>query len=472
MCCFIVYMPLKQPVGLPSVRMPKNSTLSAVPKGRDLRKQGRSFLQRHGKIQTVLLIIGAATVLSILGSLFIAAGTSPDKLYSDREVAPVDTELFANSLSNLVNGPLERGGSVSILNNGAEFLPALIDAIDHAEKTINFSVYIWQAGVFSEEVIAALLRAQNRRVAVRVLLDDYGSIGLGSSVFTELERAGARVERFRTPQFGKWTRLHRRNHQRAIVIDGRIGFTGGMAVKDVWLGNAQDPDHWRDMMFKLTGPPARSLQAAFVSAWVSSSGELLVGPDMYPELGQPEGVERFIHLVNSPAADDYSMAEFFIMPILAARTSIHIVTPYFIPDTHLKSVLIKKAQQGVDVRMLLPGKHIDSSLPRSIAQSHYEDLLQAGVKISESRPTFIHSKFMVVDRQWSIIGPPNLNYRSRQLDEENAFGILDRQLAEQLVEVFDADLKNADAIQLENWERRSVIWRFVERFSRFFDKQD
>jgi cardiolipin synthase len=452
--------------------LPKNSTHSGVSKARGLRKQGSSFLQRHGKFHTALLIIGAATVLSILGSIFIAAGTAPDKLYSDRDVAAVDSELFSNSLSNLVNAPLERGGSVSILNNGDEFLPALIDAIDHAQKTINFSVYIWKEGVFSETVLDALLRAQNRHVAVRILLDDYGSMGLPSSTFTELERAGARVERFRTPQFGKWTRMHRRNHRRAIVIDGTIGFTGGMAVKDVWLGNAEDPEHWRDMMFKLTGPLARSLQAAFVSSWVFSSGELLVGPEMYPELGSPSGVERFIHLVNSPAADDYGMAEFFIMPILAARTSILIVSPYFIPDTHLESALIKKAQQGVDVRMLLPGKHIDHSLPRSIAQSHYEGLLKAGVKISEYRPTFIHSKFMVVDGQWSVIGTPNLNYRSRQLDEENAFGILDRELAGKLVEVFHADAKNADAIQLENWERRSVIWRFVEGFSRFFNKQD
>jgi cardiolipin synthase len=452
--------------------VPKNSTHAVVSKAGGLRKQGQSFLQRHGKLHTILLVIGAATVLSILGSIFIAAGTAPDKLYSDRDVAAVDSELFANSLSNLVNAPLERGGSVTPLNNGDEFLPALVEAIDNAEKTINFSVYIWKEGVFSDTVLDALLRAQKRHVAVRILLDDYGAMGLSSSTFTALERSGGRVARFRTPEFGKWTRMHRRNHRRAIVIDGTIGFTGGMAVKDVWLGNAEDPEHWRDMMFKLTGPLARSLQAAFVSSWAFSSGELLVGADMYPELGQPSGVERFVHLVYSPAADDYRLAEFFIMPILAARTSILIVSPYFIPDTHLESVLIKKAQQGVDVRMLLPGKHIDHSLPRSIAQSHYEVLLEAGVKISEYRPTFIHSKFMVVDGQWSVVGTPNLNYRSRQLDEENAFGILDRELAGQLVEIFHADSKNADAIQLENWERRSVIWRFIERFSRFFNRHD
>ena len=457
---------------LHSFRLDKDSTLPDIRK-LDPRKQGRNFVQTHGWVQTVLLLIGAITVLTVLGAFFIAAGTSPDKLYSEGEVAAVGSTLFAHSLSNLVNAPLDQGGTVTILNNGDEFFPALIDAIDHAKRTINFSVYIWQDGVFSKEVLHALLRAQNRDVAVRVLLDDFGSKDLAFSTFNELKDAGARIEKFRTPEFGKLTRLHRRDHRRSIVIDGAIGFTGGIAVKDVWLGHAENPEHWRDMMFKMTGPLATSLQAAFVSSWAGSSGELLVSSDMYPETGaQPSEVERFIHLVNSPAADDYAMAEFFILPILAARKSILVVTPYYIPDKHLEWALMKKAKEGVDVQMLLPGKHTDNKLGRLITESHYENLLRSGVKIYEYRPTFIHSKFMVVDAQWSVIGSPNLNYRSRQLDEENVFGILDRRFAEGLVRVFHADAKNADGIQLDQWRRRNVVWRVAEGFSQFFDKQD
>jgi cardiolipin synthase len=378
-----------------------------------------------------------------------------------------------HSLSNLVNAPLERGGTISILNNGDEFLPALIDAIDHARSTINFSVYIWEGGRFSKQVLDALLRAQKRQVAVRVLLDDFGAKDLSFSTFKELQGAGAKVERFRTPQFGKWTRLHRRNHRRSIVIDGNIGFTGGMAVKDVWLGHAENPDHWRDVMFKMTGPLARSLQSAFASSWVGSSGELLVSSETYPDMdADTSGVQRFIHLVNSPAADNYDMAEFFILPILAARKSVLVVTPYFIPDKHLEQALMKKAQEGVDVEMILPGTHTDNRLSRLIAESHYENLLRSGVKILEYRPTFIHSKYMIVDRQWSVIGTPNLNYRSRQLDEENAFGILDVDFAERLTQVFRTDAKNADEIRFGQWRRRNLMWRFIERLSQLFDKQD
>jgi cardiolipin synthase len=406
-----------------------------------------------------LLIIGLVTVLAVFGALFIAIGDAPEKIYTDTEVAPVDSTLFATSLATLVNVPLEHGGAITILNNGDEFLPALIDAIEHAKRTINFSVYIWSDGTFSKQVLNALIRARTRNVAVRILLDD-------------LKRAGGRVEKFRTPQFGKWTRIHRRDHRRAIVIDGEVGFTGGMAVKDTWLGHAQDPDHWLDMMFKVTGPLARSLQAAFVSSWVGSSGEILVGPDVYPHAGEPApGVERFIHLVNSPAADDYSMAEFFLLPILAARKSLYIVTPYFIPDEHLKEALVQKAREGVDVRLLVPGKHIDNKLVWVSAQSHYEELLAAGVKIYQYRPTFLHSKFMVVDRQWSVIGSPNLNYRSRQLDEENAYGILDTGFAERLVKVFLADLEQADAIKMDKWQRRSLFMRFIQRLAQTLEKQ-
>jgi len=183
------------------------------------------------------------------------------------------------------------------------------------------------------------------------------------------------------------------------------------------------------------------------------------------------GVERFIHLVNSPAADVYSMAEFFLLPILAARESIFIVTPYFIPDAHLQSVLIEKAKQGVEVKLLLPGKHIDNRLVWRSAQANYEDLMKAGVKIYEYAPTFIHSKFMVVDRKWSVIGSPNLNYRSRQLDEENAFGILDRGLANKLVDAFHADVKRADEIKLAEWQSRSVFLKALQRLSQILDKQ-
>ena len=433
----------------------------------------RSFIRGHAWWQTALIAIGVITFLSVLGGLFFAVGDKPGEVIPIARVPPVASPDFATALSRLVNAPIEQGGTIEVLNNGDEFVPALLASLNGAKKTINFSVYIWTDGEFSDRVLNALVARQKAGVAVRVLLDGLGARGAPKDRFQALEDAGARIEKFRMPKFGKLTRFHRRNHRRAIVIDGEVGYTGGMAVYDKWLGRAQDPDHWRDMMFKVSGRLASSLQAAFAGAWVASSGEILVGPDIYPAHAQtPAGaVERFIHYVNSPADDDVSMASFYLLPIMAARERVYIATPYFIPDDHLKRTLADRARTGVDVRLVLPGRHIDNASARYSGQNHYDELMEAGVKIYEYRPTFIHSKFAVVDGQWSIIGSPNLNSRSRTLDEENAYGILDAELARALERAFVADLKQSDEIRLVEWRKRNPFVRLVQQLSRVLDQQ-
>jgi cardiolipin synthase len=245
-----------------------------------------------------------------------------------------------------------------------------------------------------------------------------------------------------------------------------------MAVDDSWSGNAEDPKHWRDMMFRVTGPLARSLQAAFVSSWVSSSGEILVGRAIYASAApETAGVERFIHHVNSPADDDQSMAYFYLLPVLAARERVYLATPYFIPDEPLKKALREKARAGVDVRLLVPGVHIDTPTARYSGQNHYDALISAGVKIYEYRPTFMHSKFVVVDGKWSVIGSPNLNSRSRQLDEENAFGILDAALGRQLEQTFLRDIERSEEVDLTRWRSRPALLRLIQLGARVLDQQ-
>ena len=211
-----------------------------------------------------------------------------------------------------------------MLNNGDEFVPALLDAIAKAERTINFAVYIWAEGEFSDQLLARTRsRSSASGVTVRVLLDGLGSIKVPDEDFEPLIAAGGKVQKFRTPKFGKLTRFHRRNHRRSIVIDGEVGFTGGMAVSDIWLGHAQDKEHWRDIMFKVTGPMARSLQSAFVDLWAGSSGELLIDPKNYPvpapamrcgaravrASGELAGRRRSVDGVFFPAADLARAAE-------------------------------------------------------------------------------------------------------------------------------------------------------------------
>jgi cardiolipin synthase len=435
--------------------------------------QAERIRERYAWWQITVFVIGFVTLISVTSALFFAVGDKPKQVETDVQVGPVDSPEFLMALGHLVNAPIERGGGVRILNNGDETLAALVGSVRGARRNINISVFMWKDGAFSDRLLAALMERQRQGVVVRVLLDGLGARGAPDDKFDALERAGARIETYRAPRFGKLTRFHRRNHRRAIVVDGEVGFTGGIAVYDRWLGDGQDPEHWRDMMFQVTGPLARSLQAAFVDAWVSSSGEILVDSAMFPPLSNAAaaGVDRFVHHVNSPADDDQSMAYFFLLPIFAARERVYVVTPYFIPDDPLKQALQRKAAEGVDVRLLLPGRHIDNQSARLSAHNHYDDLMQAGVRIYEYRPTFIHSKFMVVDGQWSVIGSPNLNSRSRQLDEENAYGILDRRFAAELEKIFSEDLRKADEIRLEEWRRRNPFLKLIQFLARGLDQQ-
>jgi cardiolipin synthase len=429
--------------------------------------------RRYKWWQLALFVLGVVTFVTGMSALFFAVGDQPSRIYTDTEVPPVDSPAFSTALAMIAGAPVEQGGSITILNNGDEFLPALLQAFNEATRTINFSVYIWSSGRFSTEVLRALEKKQREGVQVRILLDGLGSIKVPDEDFEPLIAAGGKVQKFRTPKWGKLTRFHRRNHRRSIVMDGDVGFTGGMAVSDIWLGHAQDEDHWRDMMFKVTGPMARALQAAFVDMWVGSSGELLIDPRNYPVAAPAaeQGIDRFLHLASSPADDDYSMAYFYLLPILAARQSVYLAAPYFIPDKHLQQALVTKARAGVDVRLLLPGHHTDNWITRASAQARYQELLEAGAKIYEYQPTFMHAKYAVIDGQWSVIGSPNLNSRSRQLDEENALGIFDQSFGSRLQTIYFKDVERSRQMNLEEWRRRNPLQKLFETVSRILDQQ-
>ena len=429
--------------------------------------------RRYKWWQLTLFAIGVIAAVSVTSALFFAVGHKPARIYTDSPAPEVDSPNFATALSAIVGAPVEGGGTVHILNNGDEFVPALLESIDQAQRTINFTVYIWSEGTISDQLLRALERKQREGVVVRVLLDGLGSLKVSDEEFEPLIAAGGKVQKFRTPKFGKLTRFHRRTHRRSIVIDGDVGFTGGMAVSDVWLGHAQDPEHWRDIMFKVTGPMARSLQTAFVDLWASSSGELLIDPRHYPVPAPADapGVERFVHLTHSPADDDQPLAYFYLLPIFAARHTIYLAAPYYVPDKYLQNALVEKARAGVDVRLLLPGSHTDNWIVRASAQARYEELLEAGAKIYEYQPTFMHAKYGVIDGQWSIIGSPNLNSRSRDLDEENAYGIYDTELGTNLTATFFKDIEKSEQLTLDKWRRRNPAQKLFEMVSRILDQQ-
>jgi cardiolipin synthase len=247
--------------------------------------------------------------------------------------------------------------------------------------------YMWEAGTMSDAVVAALEERARAGVAVRVVLDAWGAYKIPAGDIRRLEAAGVRVHTFRPLQWGKLTRFHRRNHRRAIVIDGEIGYTGGAAVSDKWLGDAANPEQWRDTMVRVTGPLAESLQAAFAQLWASSYGEILVGPAFYPEEAASRtrgaAISEHINVISSPADDSHPLRKVFWLSFMAARERLWITNSYFVPDEHIREALKNRARAGVDVRILLPNQHTDAAVVRYAGHKYFEELLTAGVKIYE-----------------------------------------------------------------------------------------
>ena len=413
---------------------------------------------------TTLAAFGAVAIVAGIITLFSSAGRRPGQLWAT-QAPPVSSAEFLSAISGLTGGPLRTGGTAQLLNNGKEYLPAMLEAFRGAQKTIDFSAYIWEKGQISDQFLAVFLERARAGVQVRVLLDGMG--GMQAPSMDELKAAGGKVVVFRPARWGKFTRFHKRNHRRAIVIDGTVAFTGGAAVADHWLGDAANEEQWRDTMVRVTGPLAQTLQSAFADIWAFASGEILEGPEFFPPAADTsvEGAVGMVHtgLASLPASDLHPLRLFIAQSFLSAQKRLYITTPYFVLDEEMRSVVAGRARAGVDVRILLPNDHTDAKLIRLTSHHYFEDLLAAGVKIYEYQPTMIHSKCIVVDGLWSVVGSANMDVRSIELNVENVLGIRDAAFAQALERTFQEDLKRAREVRLEEWRQRGT-WAKVKEW--------
>jgi cardiolipin synthase len=400
-----------------------------------------------------LAAVGTAALIAGLITLFSSAGRRPGQLFAT-QAPPVDSAEFLSAIAGVAGGPLRTGGSAQLLNNGKEFFPSMLEAFRGARKSINFSAYIWTKGQVSDQILAAFVERARAGVQVRVLLDGMG--GMNSPSMDELKAAGGKVVVFRPARFGKFTTFHKRNHRRAIVIDGTVAFTGGAAVDDQWLGNAENKEQWRDTMVRVTGPLALTLQSAFADVWAAASGEILEGPRFFPAESGGTAASGMIHtgVASTPTSDLHPLRVFIAQSFLSAQHRLYITTPYFVLDEEMRNVVAERARAGVDVRILLPDEHTDAKLIRLTSHHYFDDLLAAGVKIYEYQPTMLHSKCIVVDGQWSVVGSANMDVRSIELNVENVLGILDEGFGATMEATFREDLKRSREFRLEEWRRR------------------
>lgn len=429
------------------------------------------FIGQHPWWMWLFFVVGVFGAASFFISLFFALGRRPQRMWTE-EIGAVDSPDFLRPIAALLSVPLRDGGRAELLENGDAWLPRLLEDIATAKRSINFSVYIWEQGRMSDQVFPALIERARAGVEVRVLLDGLGGMRCPDGDVEALRAAGGKVASFRPLKFGMITRFHRRNHRRAIVFDGTHGYTGGMAVGDKWLGNARNPDEWRDTMIRVTGCLAESLQSAFSEPWAYVTGEVLTGDAFFPdEMVDDDCDTRSLGLISSPASEEHPLRLFFFLAFLAARKTLWITTPYFVPDKHTRQVLARRAKAGVDVRLLVPNELTDARPIRLAGQSYYQELLDAGVRIYEFQTSMIHTKQVVVDGALSIVGSANMDIRSKELNEENIVALLDRGLAQRLEQSFLSDLEQSREIVAAEWRKRGLSPRVKERLSVFFAEQ-
>jgi cardiolipin synthase len=306
------------------------------------------------------------------------------------------------------------------------------------------------------------------------MLDGIGAWSAPNRRFRELEAAGGRVRWFNPFRLGKLTAFYRRNHRRAIVVDGKVAFTGGASVGDKWLGNGQDRDHWRDIMVEVHGCLAVNLQSAFTQLWVNSTGELLWGEDYFPRTGndaEGQGPARHVTVISSPAEGSHPLRVFYWTSLACARESIYLTSAYFVPDRDMRRALQERARAGLDVRLLLPNRYTDVKIVRIAGHFYFRGLLEAGVRIYEYQTTMMHTKALVVDGRWSIVGSANMDIRSKELNQEAVIGIADRDFGRQLQDTFFADLRHSREIRLHEWKQRPLLARALERIVVLFEEQ-
>ncbi len=416
-----------------------------------------------------LLALGALAVVMVTSALFLPDFHEPDFLVGADPDA--DSPEFIDLIISALNVPVLRGSSAHILQNGDAFFPAMLEAIRNAKETVNFQCYIWESGEVSDQFIEAFSDAARRGVEVRVLIDGFGAIKFKKEDRERLREAGVKLEFFRPLRWYNMVRVFKRSHQRAITIDGKVGFTGGAAVADKWVGNADCPEHWRDSMTMVTGSLVSGVQTAFGNDWVYCCGEILAGPRFFPQ--PPTGPDETggspplgFAIVSSPSNAEQPIRICHWLGFRAARRRLYISNSYFIPDKRLRKAVMERARAGVDVRILVPGSKTDAIPVRLAGQTHYEELMRAGVRVYEYQPTMMHAKVVVIDGIWSVVGSANMDERSMELNEENVLAIRDAGLAAEIEQGLLEDFEKSVEFELERWSRRSLLHRLLERVSR------
>ena len=418
--------------------------------------------------RVALVLLTAA--LSIVGTL-LAQNFSGGERHVKKPLAhqfDVASERFPQVLSSLSGAPLLPGNRVDALQNGEQIFPAMLEAIHAARRSINFETYIYWEGEIGRRFTDALVERVKNGVKVHVIVDWVGASRLDEEL-EKLEKAGAEIEKYHPPGWHAIDRMNNRTHRKLLVIDGKIGFTGGVGIADPWQGDGAHPDGWRDSHYRLEGPAVAEMQAAFLDNWLKTRGEALTGADYFPPLERAGDVRaQVIHSSSEGGAEEVRLV--YALAIASAARTIDLESAYFVPDQMMVNMLLAAVKRGVRVRIIVPA-HTDTRVVQKASRALWGTLLDGGVSIWQYQPAKFHMKVMIVDDLWVSVGSTNFDERSFKLNDEANLDVFDGDFARAQEEVFARYLGRSHRVTRDEWCHRSLWERIVEKASSILHSQ-
>lgn len=414
------------------------------------------------KKRTALGVAGllSGALLTLL-ALNLSSGSPAKQQAIDLDYGVRDPR-FARALSGLLGPPVQAGNRVQALENGVEIFPAMLAAIRAARRTITFETYIYWSGEIGREFSQALSERAHAGVTVHLMIDWVGAGKIDDAQIEAMRAAGVHVERYHPLAWWSLDRVNNRTHRKLLLVDGQVAFTGGVGIADLWLGDADSPEHWRDTHFRIEGPAVAQAQTAFMENWLEIDPEVRHGDGYFPVV-EPAGEALAQFFSSSPDAGSSGMRLLYLLAIEAARETIHLASSYFVPDDASVEAIAAAARRGVRVEILLPGTVMDVEIVQKASRSRWGALLEAGVLIFEYQPTMLHRKVLVVDGHFVSAGSTNFDDRSFRLNDETNLNVFDDELAADQIAAFERDRAASTEVTLETWLARPWREKLAER---------
>jgi cardiolipin synthase len=386
----------------------------------------------------------------------------------------INDEAFLYTVQSACQAALHHGNGVRIFTNGPAFYPAMLEAIRGASRSVNMECYIFQPGRIADEFVEALSERARQGVNVTLVVDAIGSLSFWGRPLRRLRDAGCRVESYQRLRWYSLARINNRTHRELLIVDGRVAFVGGAGVADWWadpaIARTRKRRGWRDTMARIEGPIVAALQGVAAENWLECCGEILTGPEYFPDLERAGNTTAFV-VKSSPSDRATASRVTFQLLMEGADHHVRITTPYFLPDRALRRAIVEIATRGVAVSVIVPGRKTDQRWVRLASRRMWGDLLRAGVRIYEYQKVMMHAKVLIVDELWSVVGTTNIDNRSFEHNDEVNVAMRDHAVAARLLEDYARDVRDSDEITLERWQRRPIWEKIVGPFVWILERQ-